>query len=77
MSDNPPAFPFVLHDGGGESGMSLRDWFAGQALAGLLGGNTIRSFDMAGEVLGTDAQSAASATAFKMADAMLAERSKP
>ncbi len=30
--DNPPAFPFLLPDGGGESGMTLRDWFAGQAL---------------------------------------------
>jgi hypothetical protein len=35
INDGGPAFPF---DGYGERvpGMTLRDWFAGQALAGLL-----------------------------------------
>jgi hypothetical protein len=39
--DNPPAFPFTApigNDGASITchGMTLRDWFAGQALAGLL-----------------------------------------
>lgn len=36
------AFPQVIPDGGfaAQDGMTLRDWFAGQALAGLLGGRT-------------------------------------
>jgi len=38
--NNPPAFPFVLPDEIGgyqmvEPGMTLRDWFAGQALAAV------------------------------------------
>lgn len=32
MNDNPPAFPNA-HDNGWAEGMSLRDWFAGQAIA--------------------------------------------
>lgn len=42
IDDGGPAFPFQeLHDNGlpvavADRGMSLRDWFAGQALAGLL-----------------------------------------
>jgi hypothetical protein len=32
--ENPPAFP----NGAFVPGMTLRDWFAGQALAGLLAG---------------------------------------
>lgn len=37
MADNPPAFPIVLpHEYEfADGGMTLRDWFAGQALAGL------------------------------------------
>ena len=35
--DNPPAFPnpMIPEWQEGSTGMSLRDWFAGQALAGL------------------------------------------
>lgn len=33
---NPPAFGHGNHEQGGDPGMSLRDYFAGQALAGLL-----------------------------------------
>jgi hypothetical protein len=40
MEDGGPAFPgfdYVAQDGKvNPSGMTLRDWFAGQALAGLL-----------------------------------------
>jgi hypothetical protein len=34
INDGGPAFPRHAYDG--HDGMSLRDWFAGQALAGLL-----------------------------------------
>lgn len=43
MSNNPSAFPVNSANLGGpgayeaDPGMSLRDWFAGQALAGLAG----------------------------------------
>lgn len=36
MSDSTSAFPSVHRDGSGEPGVALRDWFAGQALVGLL-----------------------------------------
>ena len=34
--DGGPAFAHGNHEQGGSSGMSLRDWFAGQALMGLI-----------------------------------------
>lgn len=49
----------------GSPGISLRDWFAGQALSGL----AASPMDMPAE--------AYSLTAYYIADAMLAERSKP
>ena len=69
-NDGGPAFPrtpFDVNDytGDGSSGMSLRDWFAGQALAGLL----------ANPKLVTDAKYIAKWSYFN-ADAMLAERQK-
>lgn len=41
INDGGPAFPFCIPDFHGDrphlqEGMSLRDWFAGQALTGLL-----------------------------------------
>lgn len=64
-TDNPPAFPFVLPDESGsyqmvEPGMSLRDWFAGQALA----------------MSNPDRPSYLAEWAFSVADAMLAESQK-
>lgn len=50
----------------GQSGMTLRDWFAGQALAGMLADE--------GEA-GFRAHTAA-VRSYEMADAMLAERVK-
>ena len=53
--------------------MSLRDWFAGQALAGLMSNeNTPFSADYA-EIMPSQIAEAV----FDIADAMLAERSKP
>ena len=63
---NPRAFPSAALDSF-YGGMSLRDWFAGQALPGMLSTNTDDSFyrpDGAAEY------------AYAIADAMLAERDK-
>jgi hypothetical protein len=64
MSDNPRAFPSAAIDDG-FGGMSLRDWFASQALAGLLYGRRASAETLADE-------------AYTMADAMLeARKAKP
>ena len=68
IDDGGPAFPTVLHD----YGMSLRDWFAGQALAGLAA-NTNGIYVHGEKKHDVDAYALA---AYAMADAMLAERSK-
>mgnify|MGYP003385421611 CR=1 FL=1 len=70
--DNPRAFPTQI-DGvnkHGSPGMTLRDYFAGQALVGILGGgfaDTIPHSEACGEV---------AQFAYHYADAMLAERAK-
>ena len=60
--DNPPAFPSerISH-----YGMSLRDWFAGQALFG--GINWVNQHQTGG-------YAEAAAVAYEIADAMLAAR---
>jgi len=68
-NDGGPAFPYVVHTGTRhveELGMSLRDYFAAAALQGFI----MRSADL-GNV------EYQSHEAFRYADAMLAERSKP
>ena len=71
LNDGGPAFGHGDHVHGGYPGMSLRDWFAGQAISGgayMLG------------ISGADQESADRrtlvATAYAIADDMLAERSK-
>lgn len=49
-----------------QSGMSIRDWFAGQALAGVLARDDLAVGEIRGIVIG----------AYMVADAMLAEREK-
>lgn len=76
MSANPPAFPTTLHpdsaDGQGMSGMMLRDWFAGQALAGLMANeDTPFASDHAEIHPGLIASAA-----YEVADAMLGERER-
>lgn len=76
-NDGGPAFPRPCGEyddaslsGGAynnsQSGMSLRDWFAGQALAGLAACPNLKRTDNASVV----------AACYGVADAMLAERAK-
>ena len=66
-NDGGPAFPHVATDRScATPGMSLCDWFAGQALAGILAGG-----EAPGELTVTDI----SDWAWRQADAMLAVRS--
>lgn len=69
-NDGGAAFPHVEHndDGSyyqGHVGMSLRQWFAGQAMAGLLANNHRYEYD-----------DEYTKKAFMLADAMLKEREK-
>ena len=59
--DGGPAFPCAQDVLRSDEGMSLRDWFAGQALAGMLANPD---------------NHVTAATAYDFADAMLAERGK-
>ena len=72
INDGGPAFPlrveFPTTGPHHELGMSLRDWFAGQAIVGLLGARVGFMVDC-----GTQT---APGYAYEIADAMLAERSK-
>lgn len=61
--ENPPAFPVGHNDMC--NGMTLRDWFAGQALVGLLA-STMNSDN-----------AVFARSAYRFADVMLLERSKP
>lgn len=63
-----PAFP-VAAGQAQYPGMDLRDWFAGQALVGLLARQTA-------DVCTTPAPREAALYAYAIADAMLAERGK-
>ena len=74
MSENPFAFPRPMSKSAAsylaaQQGMTLRDWFAGQALAGVVttcGGDT--------EVRKIGAENHFAAQAYRIADAMLHAR---
>lgn len=68
--DGGPAFPVTPTDNSGQIaptqlGMSLRDWFAGQALMGMLADHT-----------SNPPRTATASLSYALADAMLAERQK-
>lgn len=68
MVEAPPAFPqndWSFAGGDGREGMTLRDWFAGQALAGI---QTLECIGWTHKELAQHC--------YSLADAMLAERSK-
>lgn len=60
------AFPFSIDGYQPQTGMSLRDYFAGQALIGILGARTGFLVDVGVETCGT--------WAYRAADAMIAAR---
>jgi hypothetical protein len=67
INNGGPAFPFEFSErwgGDAQDGMSLRDWFAGQALAGVIPINPVLSFDELAK------------WCYQMADAMIAEANK-
>lgn len=81
--ENPPAFPLADHysyDGlllsEGSQGMTLRDWFAGQALAGLCGnsGGPYQANSMTGWAIVNCHPGDVAGEAYRLADAMLAQR---
>lgn len=67
QKDGGPAFPRDNGKIGGTEGMSLRDWFAGQALAGLMADPGLRPTSL------NEVQHMAKRL-YQMADAMLAAR---
>lgn len=71
IGDGGPAFPLAVpvNFQFAENGMSLRDWFAGQALIGDLSGHSTKA-DRTKEFM------RAANRAYALADAMLAERGK-
>jgi hypothetical protein len=80
MTKHMSAFPVIAENGLGHvsDGMSLRDWFAGQALAGIMA-NPVRWEQIAADYTSGkksyDQCSAANATkAYSIADAMLCAR---
>lgn len=68
--DGGPAFPLPSYDWNTHGGMSLRDWFAGQAMAGILANpEALRASPPLKHAERAEA-------AYKAADAMIAERNK-
>ena len=67
--DNPPAFPLAFeheNESGVSAGMSLRDYFAAAALAGILHNYTTAKFGVT--------ESGVAEGAYQFADAMLRAR---
>lgn len=73
-----PAFPVIASNGLGHvtDGMSLRDWFAGQALATLAGPDMFTAFKKLTDSTGNQVKNLLAQAAYEIADAMLKEREK-
>lgn len=74
--DGGPAFPMPASDGFHEqqSGMSLRDWFAGQAMRGCLANPDISKSAARCKVTTAEFRADISRAAYLMADEMIAAR---
>lgn len=80
-NDGGPAFPTDGEYAGFQSGMSIRDWFAGQAMNALMSAlhsseNTAKALLKEATRLKESPEQFIAITAFEYADAMLAARSK-
>ena len=73
--DGGPAFAYGNHEQGGDSGMSLRDYFAGQIIAGICAHpeGTSGSFH---NNCGPDPHEGMAKYAYKLADAMIVRRAQ-
>ena len=72
--DGGPAFPNVWEDNP-SPGMSLRDWWAGLAMQGMMSdGNIMDAVGIAAKIQGKTMRVLLTEKAFETADAMLAER---
>ncbi len=69
IDDGGPAFPWGEH-GTHLGGMTIRDYFAGQALSGLIAEVGLR------DMLDKEHQDAMAANAYTIADLLIAARSK-
>lgn len=86
INEGGPAFPLsrdaalnpVTDFGGNDisSGMSLRDWFAGRTMTKLVE-LAVDDCHFSNDERGMEACALIAEASYKMADAMLAERSKP
>lgn len=82
INDGGPAFPLVLDAHGNltaeSPGMSLRDWFAGQALAGLSASHELllSNHDLVKEFGTSGIDKLQASKAYRLADAMIAQRNK-
>lgn len=83
--DGEPAFPFEYEGDGGQTiphkGMSLRDYFAAQALNGALARTSVPEWDLIA-LFGRNRtairrEEIIAAEAYRIADAMLARRESP
>ena len=74
--DGGPAYPVIGAPGASQDyqGMTLRDYFAGEALAGMLANKRFHIFGDDGDTL---ADEQAAQNAYDFADAMIAERAIP
>ena len=78
MKDGGTAFP-TLNGYENYSGMSLRDWFAGQALNGILSAVTpeiAEAINANAELAGSEVDEHTASLAYHQADAMLTQREK-
>lgn len=75
--DGGPAFPTSLAPDGAFGGMSLRDWFAGQALAGITGQSEVflKALCLKANEQGVESEEYTAQMAYALADVMLAQRS--
>lgn len=79
MAENPPAFPVSTIDGFTHEGMALRDWFAGQAVGGILANseNAVSGAEPTNSALSNPGfPQWLAMTAYRVADAMLAARTQ-